>query len=118
MDPYVEIARIAPMLDWLPRDENAKLSYSIWCDALYWSDETPLRSIGDDSILRYLLWYRTELILGKQHLEFIPYWEAAKRAFPNWPGFAECRCSPNDELAKRHHAMETEAMDEFKRAIE
>jgi hypothetical protein len=114
MDPYVEIARIAPMLDWLPRDENAKLFYSIWCDALFWSDEVPGVSMGDDSFMRYLLAYRTQLILGKVQADFTPYWEAAKHAFPKWPGFAENRCSPNEELAIRHQEMASKALDEFK----
>jgi hypothetical protein len=85
-------------MDGLARDPNARLSYDLLSGGLIWSDEVPNEPIGDMLMFRYLLKWRTDIILEKVHPDVWQYWSAAKSAFPKWPGFAPCRCTPNSEL--------------------
>jgi hypothetical protein len=76
---------------------GAVLSYELLSDSLVWSDEIPdledrdARSFGP---LRYVLRFRTSLILGEPEERCRGYWEEAQRLFPDWPGFDPRRQAP------------------------
>jgi len=118
MDPYSEISRIAPYLNTLEPDTNATITYSLVCDGLVWSDELPSASFGDDIMLRYLIMYRTSLIVGNEKKDLRPYWDSAKKAFPDWPGFNIQRCLPNAELALTHTKHKQAELIAFNSAFE
>ncbi|MEI8383823.1 MAG: hypothetical protein WCJ09_27155 [Planctomycetota bacterium] len=98
---YAEITRIAPYFDCLVKSAEARCDYYLFSGALVWSDEMPKGDFGDEQAIRHLLRYRTSLLSGTPLLEIQPYWEAASKAFPNWPGFAVERCIPSPELKTR-----------------
>ena len=118
MDVSAELRRLAPILNGLPYDAHAELDYSIWCDGLYWSDELPIRGLGDDTMMRYLLQYRTWMIRGRGESPFEATWNEAKTLFPNWPGFAEERCRRDIELEKKHEVMSAQAMKQMLDAMD
>jgi hypothetical protein len=65
-----------------------KISYEIMSGALIWSDETnketPLAVIY---ALRFIVAYRTSLMLNKPREELKPMWELELSLFPKWVGF-------------------------------
>ena len=84
------LAKVAPKLDRLREDPNARVNYELMSDSLVWSDElpTPDRYEAQDVWWLRGVWrYRTTLMLGVPDERFRPSWEEAQRLFPNWPGF-------------------------------
>ncbi|MCE9545217.1 MAG: hypothetical protein K8T25_06835 [Planctomycetia bacterium] len=109
MDVNVDIKRIAPLLNALHKSRSPELTYHIFSDALVWSDEYPHRPLGDDAILRYLLMYRTSLIIGEPIEALEQYWQSAQIAFPKWPGFAVERCTPSVEWRTKYEQLKAQA---------
>jgi hypothetical protein len=93
-----KLREIAACLQVLRPSPGAVLSYELLSDALVWSDEIPeLEGARADRPfwpLRYVLRYRTSLILGAPEEQFREYWDAAQRLFPDWPGFDPRRQAP------------------------
>jgi hypothetical protein len=73
--------------------------YDIMSGALIWSDETtsttPIQVIW---ALRYVVAYRTSLMLNKPREELKAAWDQAVSLFPNWVGFRLDRRQPTPEL--------------------
>jgi len=103
-----EIRRLAPLLNELEKSDQATFEYQGVSDALVWSDELPENPISYEMAIRYLLQYRTSVIAGEPIEQIAPYWEMAKEAFPNWPGFSAERCQPSESLASRVREMRAE----------
>lgn len=87
---FERLQRIAPQLDRLREDPNARVHYELMSDSLVWSDELPPLDefqASDSSILRGVWRYRTSLIMGVPEEKCRSAWEEAQKLFPNWPGF-------------------------------
>ena len=91
-----------PVFNSLPHRQSSTFEYQGVCDGLVWSDEVPKSQLTDEQeqILRYLFLYRTGLIMGETNPSLEPLRNSSIHAFPNWPGFAPERCSPNEELVR------------------
>ena len=91
---------MTPLFNSLPKVINSRWEYQWVCDGLVWSDELPKVALTDrqEQAIRYLLNYRTGLILREANSSLEPLWNKAKSAFPRWPGFAPERCVPTEEL--------------------
>src|SRR6266852_1600062 len=68
--------------------KSPRIFYEIMSGGLVWTDETdqttPVEVIWT---IRFLVAYRTGLILNKPRDEFNPIWEHALSLFPQWVGF-------------------------------
>lgn len=94
-----ELDIIAPYLASCRYDPNASLRYSLLADALYWTDEVPAANLPCDTAFRYLLFFRTLLIIERPSNEVLhELWEAAKSRFAEWPGFSGARVTPSLDL--------------------
>lgn len=99
---FRSLGQIAPYANRLTKDPASSPVYEGLSDSLLWEDEfnglgTQLvrRKIdpGVANVLRFLLRYRTTVILGEPDEKLQRAWEEGYRLFPNWPGFAPERCS-------------------------
>jgi hypothetical protein len=93
-----KLREIAPFLQVLRPSPGAVLSYELLSDSLVWSDEIPeLEGKADRPFwpLRYVLRFRTSLIVGAPDEPYREYWEEAQRLFPDWPGFDARRQAPD-----------------------
>jgi hypothetical protein len=70
---------------------------------LIWTDETnkntPIEVIW---ALRYLVAFRTSLMLGKPREELRSFWEYGLSLFPKWVGFRSERRQPAPDLMKEY----------------
>lgn len=86
---------LAPALDGLRFNPDARFFFEMLSGGVVWSDELPPDSASTEeaiaSALRGIWHYRTSLILGAPVERFKASWEAAQSAFPNWPGFHPSR---------------------------
>jgi hypothetical protein len=108
--------KLACFLDALQQDENARMFYDLFADALVWSDEVPPADFpGRESFmasdLRGLWRFRTTLILGQPEEKRRLGWEEALKWFPNWPGFDAKRRAP--ALGATFLAMQAESMNKW-----
>lgn len=81
---------LAPLLNKLQADPNARVNYELMSGALIWSDEFPaLSEINglDTNCLRGVFRFRTTLMLGKPEERYRTGWEALQTLCPNWPAF-------------------------------
>ncbi|GEM_PF-3458491 len=95
---FERLQKIAPQLDRLREDPNARVHYELMSDSLVWSDELPPLDefqASDSSVLRGVWRYRTSLIMGVPEEKCRPAWEEAQKLFPNWPGFLPQRQLPS-----------------------
>jgi hypothetical protein len=102
-DQKLEI--LAPFLDSLAVDSNARMQYEVMSDALLWSDELPVPSDRvkhalDTNCLRGAFRYRTTLIIEKPDERYRAAWEQLKMLCPNWPGFLADRQRPGAERSR------------------
>lgn len=92
-----ELIAIAASMASLRRSPDATVQYEALSDGLVWSDEVPRSGIKKASDLRpfrFLLRYRTSVILGIPDERYKEYWFMAQKLFPEWPGFHAERQSP------------------------
>ena len=79
--------------------ESPRVFYEFLSGGLVWTDETtkatPIEVIWD---LRFLVAYRTGLILAKPRDEFKLLWDHSQSLFPRWVGFRPERSQPTPEL--------------------
>ncbi len=95
-----QLGQIAARMNALIKSSEAAIHHDLLAGALWWSDERPAFDEPEHHwCLRPILRYRTSLILGVPDERYESAWEAAKQLFPAWPGFAEERCKPDDQLA-------------------
>lgn len=115
-----ELQALAPILNRLPADPNARVGYELMSDALVWSDELPPdpEPHGDGWVsLRGVFRYRTTLILGKPEEKYRAGWEVLASLCPNWPGLLPERRIPDPrhvqlfEEASARLLAEWEALD-------
>ena len=116
------LSGIAPLMRALAQDPRATCNYDVMSGALVWSDEFPafrdLARIKGWSIIRVVLRFRTELILGKPDEQFREFWDTAMRLFPEWPGFAPERQSPElREIYRENSATSDAELDEIEREM-
>ena len=108
---FENLATIASEFNALTKSADAKLQYDLFADAISWSDELPSGASGDSLYLfRSLVHYRTGLIINEPKPAGHPFWLSAKEAFPNWPGFDEDRCRPDEKLADFYRRAGAEAI--------
>lgn len=106
-DRSMTLRKLAPILDSLKPDPDARLTYELMSDALIWSDELP--PVSDDydtNCLRGIFRYRTTLILGKPEEKFRARWEEARTLFPHWPGFLPERQVSDPERIRYYEEAE------------
>jgi hypothetical protein len=99
-----------PMRD-LARSPDAKMFYELLSDSLVWTDEIPevdTARVGGLRSLRYVFRFRTSLMLGAPEERYRSYWDEALALFPDWPGFAVERRSPDHRAA--YETFHAEAM--------
>jgi hypothetical protein len=84
---YAEIDRLAPIMNALLPHDEATYDYHLMSDAFIWEDELPSFDVGDDLVIRYLLRFRTSLLIGSPIDSLREYWEFAKTRWSKWPGF-------------------------------
>jgi len=98
---FSRLATIAEAMNGMKKSSDAEIHYDMLAGALWWSDERPdFPQAEDHWCLRPVFRFRTTLILELPEMQFLPYWEEARKQFPKWPGFAVERCSPSVELAE------------------
>ena len=66
----------------LKRSESSKVRYELLSGSLVWSDELPSDSGYNKDCLRYVLKYRTGLIIGEPDSAFATVWQEALRLYP------------------------------------
>ena len=98
------LSALAPSLARLEKSESAKVRYELLSGSLIWSDELPSDSGPDKDCLRYVLKYRTGLIIGEPESAFATVWQEAVRLFPTWIGFLPERTTYSHELADFYHS--------------
>ena len=119
-DHLQNLRALAPVLDRLQADPNARVNYELMSDALIWSDELPPPSEqkgGEANGMRGVFRFRTTLILGKPEERFRAGWEMLRTLCPHWPGFLAERQQPDPgriqffEEARAKLIEEWEALD-------
>ena len=81
---------------WWPR-----VDYEIMSGALIWSDEqTGMTPVEVTWALRYIVAYRTSLMLNKPRQELKPMWDLGLSLFPNWVGFRPERRQATPKLLR------------------
>ena len=110
---FGEYKRMAPLMESMRRARRPQIRYHLLADAIYWSDEMPgsLESLSE-SCLRFILRYRTTLILGTPDEKWKPCWQEAKQSFPNWIGFLPGRTSRSTKLGQVYEKLESECRSE------
>ena len=117
------LSGIAPLMRDLVQDPRATCTYEVMSGALVWSDEFPelraLARVRGWSIIRVVLRFRTELILGEPNEQYREYWDEALRLFPEWPGFAPERRFPElREVFREKSAASNAELDEIEREMD
>jgi hypothetical protein len=100
---FHDLSKIAKSMEALHAKPDAKVFYDIFSGALYWTDEMPKGGDVSSECLRFVLKYRTGLIVQEPEASFELFWQEAKRRFPNWIGFSSERTAPNQQLAAYYH---------------
>jgi hypothetical protein len=95
-----DFAAIAPCLNCLQADPQARLIFDMFAAALVWSDEVqPVEDLdllfANIGKIRGVLHYRTTLILGAPREQFRSAWEEVQELCHNWPVFIPARRDPN-----------------------
>jgi len=107
------IRQYAEMATRMPADSASSQtapSYHMLADAIYWPDEIPT-DLDDfsENCLRFILRYRTTLILEKPEEKWGKYWDEANRQFPQWIGFSESRTTPTESLKDVYRTLSNAA---------
>ena len=107
-DIHQDFEDIAPLMNSISEPEDsAQPLYDTLAGAIFWSDEFPAEPLRKPESafqsMRFVLRYRTTLILETPHEPFEEIWLYAKNCFPNWIGFQPIRSSSS--LAKIYLAL-------------
>ncbi len=93
------LSGITPLMSRLTRSPDATYFYDMLSGAIFWSDEFPdfraLRAVPDWHVIRYVLRYRTTLILEAPDEKMRYCWDRGQQLFFAWPGFDPDRRSPS-----------------------
>lgn len=96
---YHDLARVAASMEALEKQDDAKVFYEVLSGSLVWSDELPNTTGVSLDCLRFVLKYRTGLVVGEPQPHFELFWQEAVRQFPKWIGFSAERTIYNGALA-------------------
>jgi len=100
---------IADLMNGHSVERGGKPTYDLMSDAIYWPDELPeikhCKPVEAFHALRWVLRYRTSLILGSPEDKREIAWQFAKSSFPQWIGFTANRCEENEELAEIYEEL-------------
>ena len=96
---FRDLAVIAAAMCAMEKEDDAKVFYDVMSGSLIWTDELPKKAPASLDCLRFVLRYRTGLIVGDPEPSFELFWREATELFPNWIGFSSERCTSNEELA-------------------
>lgn len=110
-DMNAEITRLASVMNDLKSHEDSLRKYHMMSGAFVWDDEMPSVVIGEDVALRYLLRFRTSLLIGSPIESLRPNWEFAKIMWPNWPGFSAERCEYSETLKCEYDEIQSKEED-------
>jgi hypothetical protein len=95
---YHDLSRIAASMEALKKEDDARAFYDLLSGSLVWSDELPKNGAVSLDCLRFVLKYRTGLIVGEPQPSFELFWQESIRRFPNWIGFSVDRTTQNEAL--------------------
>ncbi len=112
IDLNAEIDRLTPIMNSLRQRDGANYEYHLMSDAFIWDDEMSSAEIEDDTALRYLLRFRTSMLIGKPIDALKPNWEYARSKWPNWAGFSSERCTYSEEMKREYDDYQSRE-DEF-----
>ncbi len=103
----------------LEYDPHATKSFELMSGGFVWSDESPQAydDVASGYAFRFLLGYRTSLIMGKPQEALESVWNAVRTECPDWPGFRPERISielaeelniavANRKAMRRLHALD------------
>ncbi len=84
------------------KEDNSQMKWNMLADGVYWTDEG-LDDIHRDlnNAFRFVLNYRTSLLINKKTDYCKSEYYLAKKYFPKWIGFSESRNNFDSELAER-----------------
>ena len=99
-DPFSELTHYARQLSALSTPSSSdNVFYDIMSDGLAWRDETddttPVRVVW---ALRFIIAYRTSLMLDRPRTDLADVWNHACSQFPDWVGFRPERRQPTPQL--------------------
>ncbi len=118
-EDFAELDKIAPLFQALTKPQaGIKPSCDMMSDAIVWLDEVPFDNPTDWSIIRSIQHYRMGLIIQEPRPQYEAHWHYARKRFPNWIGFAEERCTPNEALALMYRAWRAKSEDDIKKLNE
>jgi hypothetical protein len=105
-DILAQFALVGNMMIGCRYDRNAVIKFHLLADAIYWTDEIPpdLDSFSGNC-LRFVLRFRTSLIVEQPDERCRRYWETALSQFSNWIGFRDERCRPSEALKAKYFRL-------------
>lgn len=81
-------------------------------DAIYWTDEIPdTLDTFSENCIRFVLRYRTTLLIGQPDERWKTHWEKAKHAFGAWIGFNAERCRRSEEISRIYFNLRDKASE-------
>jgi len=109
VDPVQALIDHAEHLNAIDRPGSSPtVNYDFMSGGLVWSDETnqttPAVVI---CALRYLVAYRTSLMLNEPREELASFWDRGLSLFPQWVGFRPDRRQPTPELLRIYRRGDT-----------
>jgi hypothetical protein len=108
---FHDLSRIATSMEHLTKKPDAKVFYDTLSGSIVWTDELPKSTAISLDCLRFVLKYRTGLLVGEPEPSFQLFWQEAQLRFPNWIGFSLERTSYDDEL-KKYYTKERKRVTE------
>jgi hypothetical protein len=115
-DRIQELEKLAPVLDRLKADANARVFYELMSGALILSDEMPPpaeREGWECNCMRGVFRFRTTLMLGKPEEKFRGGWDHLQTLCPNWPGFLADRRNPDPARIKYYEERRAKSIEEW-----
>ena len=111
------LKEIAALLEQLSRPGVAELRYDLLADAGYSTDELPPQERRKPrrafQTFRFVLRYRTTLIVGQPDDRLREFWDCGKSLFPDWIGFSSDRCSQDEDLVATYQQFVRETDADF-----
>jgi hypothetical protein len=110
------MSSLSPFLSSLKKSDSASIRYELLSGSLVWSDEIPTDVWLRNEWLRYVLNYRTGLIIGDPDPTLAVVWREAVGYFPNWIGFLPERTSYDSKLTEFYHKERSRLFNSIKLA--
>lgn len=97
---FNDLYRIASSMEAMAKRTDAAVFYDLLSGSIIWSDELPKTAPVSLDCLRFVLKYRTGLLVGEPQPSLELFWQEASRRFPNWIGFSSERTKYSEELVR------------------